>query len=64
MGGKLDKLHRYLLRRRLEAFKYQSRNTDLVDKILSIGCYSFIAMPFLSLGGWAVLIIYDLNKRN
>ena len=64
MGGKLNKLGRYLLRRRLEAFKYNSRNTKSVEMVLSIGCYSFIAMPFLSLAGWSVLIIYDLSKRD
>ena len=57
--GKLTKLQSWVLRRKLEVFKTESRNNATVERIIKISLYSYLFMPFLALGGWTFLIMYD-----
>ena len=63
LRGKPYKLKKWLLFRKLEIFKNQSRNSERVTNYLILASYYYLAAPFIVLGIWVILLIYDLAKE-
>ena len=57
--GKPAQIRNWLLWRKLEIFKNDEKNSDKVAGFLWFASLFYIAMPFMTLFGWFVLLMYD-----
>ena len=57
--GKPKRLQNWLLYRKVAIFHGGSRNSARIQKVLTLLLIFYMAMPFLTLLGWVILVLYD-----
>ena len=57
--GKPQKLENWLYFRKLTIFRQDERNSERVTNYLKYVMYYYMAMPFIALLGWTILILYS-----
>jgi len=63
LRGKSEKLHSWLLERKLEVFKNEAHNNARVVKLLYVACIMYIVLPAIIVTAWAALVIFDNYKQ-
>lgn len=63
VGGEARLMRQWLLYRKLDIFVGYERNSARVASLLKAGAFFYIVMPFVCLGGWIGLLIYDTMKE-
>jgi hypothetical protein len=63
LRGKSEKLHSWLLQRKLEVFKNEAHNHQRVVRLLYAACIMYVVLPAIIVTAWAALVIYDNAKE-
>ena len=61
--GKPKKLENWLYFRKLTIFRHDERNSERVTNYLKFVLYYYMAMPFIALLGWTLLVLYNNSQE-
>ena len=61
--GKPGKLENWLYFRKLTIFRQDERNSERVTNYLKFVLYYYMAMPFITLLGWTILVLYSNSQE-